>query len=159
MTVYKKKIAAFLVTAAVCSSVLVVCSVKSAAGGPESEKSNFRVGSLFAGDPNFSKTPGNSSGNKELFYKMMLSVLLVVALGAAAIYVSRKLLPRITNLPGKEIRIVETVHIGPRKTVQLLKIGNQWLLIGSTGENITKLADVTNALADLPAQEIDPVRS
>lgn len=159
VTAYKKKIAAFLVTVAVCSSMLVVCSAKSAAGGPESEKSNFRAGSLFASDPNFPNKQGNSSGNKELFYKMMLSVLLVVALGAAAIYVSRKLLPRITNLPGKEIRIVETVHIGPRKTVQLLKIGNQWLLIGSTGENITKLADVTDAMADLPTQEIDPVRS
>ncbi|MHC4109912.1 MAG: FliO/MopB family protein [Planctomycetota bacterium] len=159
MTVYKKKIAAFLVTVAVCSSVLVVCSAKSAAGGPEPEKSNFKAGSLFAGDPNFPNKQGNSSGNKELFYKMMLSVLLVVALGAAAIYTSRKLLPRITNLPGKEIRIVETIHIGPRKTLHLLKIGNQCLLLGSTGENITKLADVTDALADLPTQEIDPVRS
>ena len=90
---------------------------------------------------------------------MMLSVLIVVALGAAAIYTSRKLLPRITNLPGKEVRIVETIHIGPRKTLHLLKIGNQCLLLGSTGENITKLADVTDALADLPTQEIDPVRS
>jgi len=166
VTAYKKKIAAFLVTVAVCSSVFVVCSAQSANGGPEPEKSKaesqnskFMTGSLFASDPNFPNRQGNSSGNKELFYKMMLSVLLVVALGAAAIYVSRKLLPRITNLPGKEIRIVETVHIGPRKTVQLLKIGNQWLLIGSTGENITKLADVTDAMADLPTQEIDPVRS
>jgi flagellar biosynthetic protein FliO len=156
---YKKKIVAFLVTVALCSSVLVVCSAQSATGGTESEKSNFRAGSLFAGDPNFSKTPGNSPGNKELFFKMMLSVLLVVALGAAAIYVSRKLLPGITNLPGKEIHIVETVHIGPKKTLHLLKIGNQCLLLGSTGENITKLADVTDAMADVPTQEIDSVRS
>lgn len=159
MAAYKKKIVASLVTIAVCSGVLVVCSAKSATGGTESEKANFTAGSLFAGDPNFSKASGSSSGNKELFFKMMLSVLLVVALGVAAIYVSRKLLPGITNLPGKEISIVETVHIGPRKTVHLLKIGNQWLLIGSTGENITKLADVTDALADVPTQEIDSVRS
>lgn len=159
VTAYKKKTVVFLVIVAVCSSVLVVCSAQSATDGQESEKSNFRAGSLFAGDPNFSKTPANSSGNKELFFKMMLSVLLVVALGAAAIYTSRKLLPRITNLPGKEIRIVETIHIGPKKTLHLLKIGNQCLLLGSTGENITKLADVTDALPDLPTQEIDSVRS
>jgi flagellar biosynthetic protein FliO len=159
VTAYKKKIVTFLVTVAVCSSVLVVCSAQSATDGKESEKSNFTAGSLFAGDPNFSKASGSSPGNKELFFKMMLSVLLVIALGAAAIYVSRKLLPGITNLPGKEIRIVETVHIGPRKTVHLLKIGNQWLLIGSTGENITKLADVTDTLADLPTKEIEPVRA
>jgi len=163
---YKKQFVAFLVTAVIVGAVLVVCSAQSATDESEPEKpkaesqdSKFTTGSLFASDPNFSKTPGNSSGNKELFYKMMLSVLLVVALGAAAIYVSRKLLPRITNLPGKEIRIVETIHIGPRKTLHLLKIGNQCLLLGSTGENITKLADVTDALADLPTQELDPVRS
>ncbi len=171
MTGYKKKIVAFLVTVAVGSGMLVVYRGQSGTFGPESEPSNagfrsvhaggaskFIAGSLFASDPNFSKGPGNSSGSKDLFFKMMLSILLVVVLGAAAIYISRKLLPRITNLPGKEIRIAETVHLGPRKTVHLLKIGNQWLLIGSTSESITKLADVTDALADLSAQERDAVR-
>ena len=163
---YKKKFVAFLVTAVIVGAMLVVCSTQSATGESGAEKpeakgqgSKFTTGSLFAGDPNFSRKQDNTSGNKELFYKMMLSVLLVVALGAAAIYTSRKLLPRITNLPGKEIRIIETVHIGPRKTLHLLKIGNQSILLGSTGENITKLADVTDALADVPTQEIDPVRS
>lgn len=163
---YKKQFVVFLVTAVIVGAMLVVCSAQSDTGESEPQKpkaesqgSKFMAGSLFASDPNFAKTPGNSSGNKELFYKMMLSVLLVVALGAVAIYVSRKLLPRITNLPGKEVRIVETIHLGPRKTLHLLKIGNQCLLLGSTGENITKLADVTDALADLPTQEFDPVRS
>lgn len=163
---YKKQLVAFLVTAVIVGAMLVVCSAKSATGElgaeqpkAESQGSKFATGSLFAGDPNFSGKQGNSAGNKELFYKMMLSVLLVVALGAAAIYTSRKLLPRITNLPGKEIRVVETIHIGPRKTLHLLKVGNQCLLLGSTGDNITKLADVTDALADVPTQEIEPVRS
>jgi flagellar biogenesis protein FliO len=163
---YKKQFVAFLVMAVIVGAMLVVCSAQSATGESEpgkpkaeSQGSKFMPGSLFAGDPNFAKTPGNSSGNKELFYKMMLSVLLVVVLGAVAIYTSRKLLPRITNLPGKEVRIVETIHLGPRKTLHLLKIGNQCLLLGSTGENITKLADVTDALADLHTQEFDPVRS
>lgn len=170
MTGYKKKIVAFLIIVAVGSGVLVVCSAQSATDGPESSRTKngtqqnrntakaFLVRDLFASDPNFSKRPDNSSGSKELFFKMMLSVLLVVALGAAAIYVSKKLLPRITNLPGKEIRIAETVHLGPRKTVHLLKIGSQWLLIGSTSESITKLADVTDALTDLPAKEMDTMR-
>ena len=91
----------------------------------------------------------------ELFFKMMLSVLLVAALGAAAIYVSRKLLPRLTNLPGKQIHILETAHLGPRKAVHLIKIGEQQLLIGSTNERITTLAHVADALTELSTQEID----
>jgi flagellar biosynthetic protein FliO len=86
---------------------------------------------------------------------MVLSVLFVVALGVAAIYVSKKLLPKITNLPGKEIRIVETAHLGPRKAVHLLEIGDRRFLVGSTNESITKLADMTSTLTDLTAQEMN----
>jgi flagellar biosynthetic protein FliO len=84
----------------------------------------------------------------------MISVLLVGGLGAAAIYTSRKLLPRITNLPGKKIRIIETVHLGPRKAIHLVEIGNQQILVGSTNENIRKLADVTDAFVDLSTKTI-----
>jgi len=73
-------------------------------------------------------------------------VLLVVVLGTAAIYILKKFGARITNLPGKKVRIIETVHLGPRRAVHLLKAGNRELLIGSTTESITKLADVTDAL-------------
>ncbi len=130
------------------SSVTVLYPTQSVAG--ESAKPLFdNSSSLFTNDPNFSIAPANSFGTQELFFKMMLAILLVVVLGTAAVYVSKKLLPGITNLPGKKIRVVETVHLGPRKTVHLLKIGNQQLLIGSTTESITKLADVTDALPEM----------
>ncbi len=154
---FKKKIVAFLVTIALGSGVLVLCSAQSATDRtvPADGGSKSKTGSLFANDPNFSERQSDSAGSRELFYKMVLSVLLVVALGVAAIYVSKKLLPKITNLPGKEIRIVETVHLGPRKAVHLLEIGVRRFLIGSTNENITKLADITGTLTDLTAQEMN----
>jgi flagellar biosynthetic protein FliO len=131
---YKKKIVAFLVAVVLVSPS--VCLGQTAG---------------FVNDPNFFLSSANSPGAREMFFKMMLSVLLVIALGAAVIYISKKFLPRITNLPGKKIRVIETAHIGPRKMVHLLKIGNQQLLIGSTSENITKLADVTDALSETEA--------
>jgi flagellar biosynthetic protein FliO len=151
---HKKKIVVFLLTATVGSCMLAVCSVQSTTAEPEKPSfDNSR--SLFTSDPNFSPASADNLGTRELFFKMMLSVLLVVVLGAAAIYISKRFLPKITNLPGKEIRIIETVHLGPRKAVHLLKIGSQWILIGSTNESITKLADVTDALseADLSATD------
>lgn len=108
--------------------------------------------SLFATDANFA--PGGA-GSRDLFYRMTLSVLLVIALGAGAIYVSRRLLPRFTHLPSKEIRILETAYLGPRKAVHLVKIGDQRLLIGSTNENITMLTHVSDPFVDLAAQQID----
>lgn len=143
----------FLTTAALCSGGGVIPVFAEAAlpkqGPTKSTKSAPKkplpdnLSSVFANDPNFSGKSGSSPNTQELFFKMMFSVLIVVALGAATIYISKKFLPRITNLPGKMIHIVETVHLGPRKTVHLLKIGEQQLLIGSTSESITMLADVT----------------
>ena len=148
----RKKIVAFWLAALLGCGRPGICLAQSTSGkptGPLFEKSSV----LFAADPNFLPAAGENSGVRELFFKTMLSVLLVIVLGAAAIYVSKKFLPRITNLPGKEIRIIETVHLGPHKMVHLLRIGNQRLLIGSTNQSITKLADVTDALSemDLPA--------
>ncbi|HLB72377.1 MAG TPA: flagellar biosynthetic protein FliO [Sedimentisphaerales bacterium] len=95
--------------------------------------------------PNLS-TPTDSAGTRELFFKMMGSVVLVVVLGAVAIYASKRLAGKIANLPGKKIKIVETAHLGPKKAVHLIRIGDLYLLMGSTNDNITKLADVTTEI-------------
>ena len=113
-----------------------------------------QINSLFENDPDFSTRTDNSLGSRELFFKMMVSVLFLVALGAAAIYVSKRFLPKFTNLPGKEIRIAETVHLGPRRAVHLLEIGERRFLIGSTNENITKLADLNNNFSELSVEQI-----
>lgn len=144
--------------ALIIGAILVVCLDQSTADEQKITDSKSKTGFLLAGDPNFTAGANNGLGNQELFFKTMFMVVVVAVLGVAAIYASKKLLPKITNLPGKEIHIAETVHLGPRKTVHLLRIGSQWLLIGSTNENITKLADVTDALTDLHAKEMDTVR-
>jgi flagellar biosynthetic protein FliO len=90
---------------------------------------------------------GDKPGIRELFFNLMLSVLFLVVLGVAAIYVSKRFLPKITKLSGKEIRIAETVHLGPRKAVHLLEVGERRFLIGITNESITRLADLTSPAA------------
>ncbi len=168
MVRYRKIIVVFLITIALGSGVLLVCSAKSATDGTELVSAEAEAvaglenskpkgslltgesksGSLFENDPNFSTRTGDRLSTRELFFKFMASLLFIVALGAAAIYVSKKFGAKITNLPGKEIRIAETVHLGPRKAVHLLEIGERRFLIGSTNENITRLADLTSALTD-----------
>lgn len=158
----RKKKVVFLIVAMLGCVVILVCSAQSAAdaekhtsdrGGTELENSQSK--SLFGDDPNFSTKTNNGPGIRELFFKFMLSALFLVALGAAGIYVSKRFLPKIANLSGKEIRIAETVHLGPRKAVHLLEIGERRFLIGSTNENITRLADLTSTLTELPVREID----
>jgi len=180
---YSKKIVVFLVTVTLGGGVLLVCSAKSATDGTELVSADAEAadglenskpkgslltgesksGSLFENDSNSSRT-SDGPGILESFFKMMISLLFLVALGAAAIYVCKRFLPKITNLPGKEIHISETVHLGPRKAVHLLEVGERRFLIGSTNENITRLADLTSpsvastdmsALTELSVQEMD----
>ena len=160
-----KRILVPLIVAALGSCVLVVCLGQPAAGraefekpapdAAEAEEDTARQGeSLFGNDPSFSERP-NYNPEGGIYYRMMLAVLIVVVLGAAAIYVSRKLLPRITNLPGKEIRVAETVHLGPKKAVHVLEVANRRFLIGSTSESVTKLADITSDSAEFSPRDAD----
>jgi len=101
-------------------------------------------------DSNQSFLPDSNSS--ELFYRAMSAVIIVIILGISAIYVTKKLLPKIANTSGKEIQVVETVHLGPRKSIHLIEIGNKRFLIGSTSENISKLADLTNSSIGISTQ-------
>jgi len=161
---FRKKIFLLLMMVAFGAGVLVICSAQPASNGMESGESQpdpnqpqTAAGStnspLFANDPNFFRDSDFKPDGAGFSIRAVLALLFVLALLIAAIYVSKKLLPKITNLPGKEIRIVETVHLGPRKAVHLLEIDNRRFLIGSTNENVTKLADLGSGLMDLSAKE------
>lgn len=148
MGLAKKKIGAFLLAVVLFSAATFVYAAQPDAG----ETAKPLVGksdSLYGSETDTDLDAGG------LFFRMILMVLMVIVLGVAAVYLSKKVLPKLSGLPGKRIQVIETVHLGQRKAMHLIKVGTQTLLIGSTNENITKLADVTGQLAedDLPAEQ------
>ncbi len=77
-----------------------------------------------------------------------IAILFVIVLGFGAFYFSKKLVPRLTAMRGKNISVIETIHLGQNRTLFVLEIGiGQKLLIGSTNNAINFLADVTEALS------------
>ncbi len=114
-----------------------------------------RQSGSFLADPNLAGSADLSLGGTRLFVRMMLCILLVAGLGVGMLYVSKKVLPKVTSGPGKEIHIRETAYLGPRKALHLVEIGNHKLLIGSTNDRITALADVTDTWLDVSKQESD----
>ncbi len=159
---YTKKNFLFLVIAMLCFFVIFLYSASANSGNIENQNqvidSNqissretkqttpfFPSGTGFTGDSEINGT--------EIFYKIMLSIVFVLILGFAGIFVTKKYFPNIAKLQGKEIRVVETVHLGPRKSVHLIEIGKRRFLIGSTNENIRKLADLTEFSSSMPVQE------
>lgn len=110
--------------------------------------------SSFLNDPRLPPSAGGSLGNGELFFRMMLSVGLVIGLGGAALYLSKRVWPKVTHASGKEIHVLETAYLGPRKTLHLVEVGGQRLLIASTSDRITMLASVPATWPNLSNQEL-----
>ena len=84
----------------------------------------------------------------KLMKQFAIAILFVIVLGFGAFYVSKKLVPRLTAIRGKNISVIETIHLGQNRTLFVLEIGTgQKLLIGSTNNAINFLSDVTEALS------------
>jgi flagellar biosynthetic protein FliO len=149
----KKKVATLCVVLLVGGG-LVSLAARSTAS-EKTEVATPRANGPFSDGPSLDNQTDISLGGKELFYKMMFSVALIAGLAVAAFYMSRKVLPKVTHASAKEIRVVETTYLGPRRTLHLVQVGNQKLLIGSTNETITTLAHVGDAWLDLSRQELD----
>ena len=97
-------------------------------------------------DPNGPWNFSESAGNRVLFGSAVKAIIIVIILCVAIIFISKKLLPKISNLRGRRIQIIETVHLTQRKSLHLIKVDERQFLISSTNENITKLAELTDIL-------------
>jgi flagellar biosynthetic protein FliO len=51
----------------------------------------------------------------------------------------------------RRLEIVETLRIGPRQSLHLVRAGERCLLIGATEQSFTLLSDLAEGSADLPA--------
>jgi flagellar biogenesis protein FliO len=147
--VYQKKRIAFLCLLLLVSGgwIALASRQSGAATEPSSGTGTFSA-------PEKVPVPNLSLGSGELFLKMMLSVGLVLGLGGAALYVSRRVLPRVTHAAGKEIHVLETACLGPRKALHLVEVAGQRLLIASTSDHVTMLTTVNETWLDLPKAEM-----
>jgi flagellar biosynthetic protein FliO len=94
----------------------------------------------------------NSGVTRELILKTIGSLVLVIGLGIAAAYVLKRVGPRFGQISGRQIRLIETTALGPKKALHIVDVGGQRFLIGSTPEQVTMLSPITHAKArpDLP---------
>jgi flagellar protein FliO/FliZ len=88
-------------------------------------------------------------------YKMIFSLALVVGLAYGVMYLSKKVLPKVSGVAGRRVQVLETVSLGSRRTVHLLSVGGRHILIGSTQNNITHLADVPADEADVETESAE----
>ena len=149
MILSRKKTFILVIAIMLGSFLLFLCSAKPSTDEPESENSTSKPNPTFRNDSDYLNKTSNETSTGSLIFRFIVSVLFLIAFGVGGIYISKRFLPKITNMSEKEIRIIETVHLGPRKAVHLLEIGERRFLIGSTNENITRLADLTSAFTEV----------
>jgi len=76
----------------------------------------------------------------------LAAVLVILVLGAAAVFVIKRVLPRLGISQGRRITVLETVYLGPRKSLYMVRVGERTLLVSGTRERLGLLADVTDAV-------------
>jgi len=108
---------------------------------------------VFAREPNFAFGADRQFDTEGIYWRMMLAVLLVLALGIAAYYVSKKLGGKIVNLPNRQIKLVETLYLGSRKALHLIKVGDKSIIIGTTPTTITRISDLDRDVDDSSAMD------
>lgn len=98
-------------------------------------------------DPN-NGLGSNTFDTSDALKSLAKAVLAVAVIGAATIYVTRKVMPKVSAAMGKEMKVVESMALGPRKHLYIVKVGTKRLLVGGAADSITYLADVTDAVKE-----------
>jgi flagellar biosynthetic protein FliO len=89
-----------------------------------------------------------SGGIGEAWLKMLGTLLLVVGLIVFVFYVAKRL--RLAPLPGgKEVRmrLLGTLHLAPKRSVALVEVSGEWLVLGVGTESISLLSKLDRAHA------------
>ena len=90
-------------------------------------------------------------------WKLLAYVVVILLVGAGALVVTKKFLPRLRTAGGREMSIVETAHVAPRVTLHLVEVGGQRFMVGATRERVSMLAEIGRRFPDIAqvAREMD----
>ncbi|MCK5000699.1 MAG: flagellar biosynthetic protein FliO [Anaerohalosphaera sp.] len=87
--------------------------------------------------------PSQNSSNYQMLINTIKAILFVAVFGTAAIFITRKLAPRLAKSTGKSIHILENVSLGQRRSLHLIEIQGKKILLASSADNIVKLCELT----------------
>lgn len=93
----------------------------------------------------FGDRPG--AGASGVFYRMLAYTMVILVLAGAGLFVVKRVLPKISSRPGKSVSVLETVYLGPKKTLHLLQVGSQRFLVAGARDQICLLGEVSSAFA------------
>jgi flagellar biogenesis protein FliO len=111
------------------------------------------VGEANAANAQKDMTGKDAFDSSQALRTLVTSTVVILVIGVGAMYLAKKVMPKVSAAMGKELRVVESISLGPRKHVYVVKVGTRKLLIGGANEAVTFLADVTEALGESQKHE------
>lgn len=90
-----------------------------------------------------SLTAGEVTGAGSTIYGILYFIFMTAVILGAAYYVTRFIAKRGLGVSGnKNIKVVESINLGIDKSLLLVKVGEQYMLLGSTQKSISLLAEI-----------------
>ena len=90
-------------------------------------------------------------GSADLF-RMFGSFALVLALMAGLLWALRRLQSRMNSQnAGRRLQILESVSVGPRQKIALVRVGEHEVMVGITASQISALAQWSEGVAQPPS--------
>lgn len=97
--------------------------------------------------PFMEKEGGPDDLRADLIRQLITMVVFIALAGGGVWGAAKHYRKKQLTAGGRQIRITESVPLGPRKALHLVEVNSRKLLIGSTGDRITFLSDLTDAPA------------
>lgn len=92
------------------------------------------------------KSQSFGEGMVQIIYIFIVCIVIFVG----AYYASRLLGNfQLNKNRAANLKIVEVISIGPQKTVQLIKVGSEYILVGVTKDHITFIKEISESNLDI----------
>lgn len=124
-------------------AIITLAAVPVGAADPAATPDEKDYWSSFEGKGSTSDTPAGSEGLGVSTFRMIGSTALVLALIVLIAYLARRFAPRSAGLGRSDvIHVVGTKMLGGRKTLMLVRVRGQTLLLGITPQSIQCLTEI-----------------
>lgn len=80
-----------------------------------------------------------------------LGLLVALGVGVGVLYALRRYLAGVQKAPGRRLRVLETVRLGPKSALVLVEVDGSTLLIGQQGESLAVLDRPAGPAGPAPA--------
>lgn len=126
---------------------------------PASNEADSKIGTEKISDKKETEIPVQLESTKKagsdhsLYFKAIFSLLVVFGMGVGSyILIGRYRRANLTKNPATQIKVLTQHHLGPKKSLAIVRVAGESILIGITDQNISMLKSLALLDEDIPEE-------